>query len=99
MIILKSYKKLIIEKIMEKQEIDTKSYNEEIKKYRDKFLKDGWIDIPIEGGLLSPDGSTLFIYNRSPYEGQLLQYEYESNEEYNKICLKFLNNGEFIIMP
>lgn len=72
MVILKCYRDLITERIMAKEKMNRKLYNEEIEKYRDKLLKDGWSDIPIEGGLISPDQSTLFIYNRSSYEGQLL---------------------------
>lgn len=99
MIILKSYKNLIMDKIIAKSNIDLKTFENEVWIYKDKLLEKGWIDIPIEGGLLSPDQSTLFIYSRHPYNGQFLQYKNELIGEYNKMCIEFLKIGDFIIVP
>ena len=45
----------------------------------------GWIDMFLEGGVVSPDLSTIFIYGRSPYNGQYLQFRPELKTEFKKI--------------
>jgi len=53
--------------------------------------REGWIDVPLEGGVMSPDYSTLFIAFRTPYEGQLLQFRKDKIKEYNFIVRKFVD--------
>lgn len=65
--------------------------------YIDKIKKLGWRDVPIEGGYVSPDNSTIYIYNRSPYYGELLNYYRRDSEmDYKKICDEFIASGDFI---
>ncbi|WP_147325824.1 hypothetical protein [Lacrimispora amygdalina] len=55
----------------------------------------GWKCIPIEGGYLSPDGSTIFICMRTPYEGQLLQYSSGGEESYLSQVKAMVESGDF----
>ena len=65
-------------------------------RYGESLSQKGWILIPIEGGYLSPDVSTLFIVARSPYNGQLLQF-YENKEmEYNALVDELVKSGDFV---
>lgn len=49
-----------------------------------KLKEMGWIENMMEGCFISPDFSTCFVYNRSPYYGELQQYN-RDNEAYLKI--------------
>lgn len=90
-ICLKEYKDLCYKKITI-EEYEKISWN-----YIEKVKKQGWRDVPIEGGYVSPDNSTIYIYNRSPYYGQLLNYyRPNSDEDYKKICNEFIASGDFI---
>lgn len=55
----------------------------------------GWHNIMIEGGVVSPDNSTIFIYARSPYNGEIRQFS-TNYEGFKKIRKEFLNKGDFI---
>lgn len=88
---LKEYKDLCNNKItLEEYEKISIAYIEKVK-------KQGWRDVPIEGGYVSPDNSTIYIYSRSPYYGQLLNYyRPNSEEDYRRICAEFISRGDFI---
>lgn len=88
MVIIKAYCKL-------KENGDYKMFKEEINKCTEKLINKGWEDIIYEGGVVSPDKSTLFIYNRSPYNGQLIQYKANVENKYNEICNSFIKRGDF----
>lgn len=86
-IVLKSYKNLI----------DRTEYNrssDEVDKLLYEYLKvlkqQGWIDAISEGGVMSPDRSTLFVVSRSPYNGQLLPLSENNASAYNAIVEKLL---------
>lgn len=84
-----------LERVILKNYINT--LDEEILcKYGLTLEQQGWILVPMEGGYLSPDYSTIFITNRSPYHGQLIQYTANKEIEYNKIAHGFLAQGDFI---
>lgn len=89
-VVLKEYQDLIDRKI------EYKEYEKIAWEYSKKMEKQGWINLPIEGGYMSPDCSTLYIYNRSPYYGELLQFSKNSEKEYKKICDDLVNSGDFI---
>ncbi|ADL03729.1 hypothetical protein [Lacrimispora saccharolytica] len=55
----------------------------------------GWKCILIEGGYLSPDHSTIFICMRAPYEGQLLQYSSDGEENYLLQVKAMVESGDF----
>lgn len=87
---LKEYKDLCYKKIT----LD--EYKKICWDYGRKLEENGWKVCPIEGGCLSPDISTIYIYNRSPYEGELLNFIPNTEDEYKKICEEFIKTGEFI---
>ena len=58
----------------------------------------GWTFIMMEGGYLSPDGSTMFIVNRSPYHGQLLQAAANVEKEYLSISNELMESGDFVVL-
>ena len=64
--------------------------------YADDLKKKGWELIPIEGGHLSPDGSTLFISFRSGHYGELLQVFAHKEAEYLAIVKQLLASGDFV---
>lgn len=52
----------------------------------------GWINDMLEGGVISPDTSTIFYYSRTPYTGQLLKFKPNKNEQYDKIVKELEND-------
>ena len=87
-VILKEYKDLVDKKIT------LNEFEKIAKNYGKKLEKKGWKLIPIEGGCCSPDFSTIYIYFRYPYHGQLLRFW--RDESYDTICDEFLKTGDFI---
>lgn len=57
--------------------------------------EDGWINSMIEGGVVSPDGSTIFYYARSPYNGELEQFN-RDRESYEKNIKEMMDKGDFV---
>lgn len=76
--------------------MSSKEYEKICWDYGKKLEEAGWKECPIEGGCLSPDISTIYIYNRSPYEGELINFIRNTEEEYKKICEEFISKGDFI---
>lgn len=62
---------------------------------KEKLEENGWINSLLEGGFVSPDHSTIYYYGRTPYEGQLIQFNRDT-EGFNKIKQHYLDSGEFI---
>ncbi len=92
-IILKNYKNLT-----DKMEYN-KNYNEAEKllyEYEELLKLQGWSEIITEGGVMSPDGSTLFIVSRSPYNGQLLPLSQSMVNSYNTIVDELIESGDFV---
>ena len=69
---------------------------ETLMEYGELLGQNGWTLCIMEGGYLSPDRSTLFIYGRSPYYGQLLQYAADKESEYLAMVDQLVSAGEFI---
>lgn len=63
--------------------------------YALKLEESGWINSMIEGGVVSPDGSTIFYYARSPYNGELEQFN-RDRENYEKNVKEMINKGDFV---
>lgn len=61
----------------------------------EKLKANGWQNSLLEGGFISPDFSTIFYYARTPYEGQLIQFNRDT-EGYEKIKDQFIKSGKFI---
>jgi hypothetical protein len=66
-----------------------------IENKREELIAYGWFDYLMEGGVVSPDLSTIFIYSRAPYHGQYLQFRQELKKEFLKIVHD--NNVQFEI--
>ena len=98
-IILKSYIDKVKESIADFDNCEKlrKEAKEFLLSYRDRLKQEGWIDVPMEGGITSPDGSTLFVISRSPYNGQLLSLSEGKINEYNLIVEKFLESEDFVV--
>ena len=71
-------------------------YRKICRTYGEKLEKDGWILSVIEGGCISPDRSTIYIYFRDPYEGELLNFIPNTEKQYEKICKEFMDKKDFI---
>ncbi len=91
-IILKDFNKYL------DRTITYSEYREKVDDYGNKLEKKGWKRVPIEGGYVSPDLSTLYIDFRSPYYGQLLQQTERDEENYKKVCKELLDSGDFVIL-
>ena len=57
--------------------------------------EDGWVNSLKEGGVISPDGSTIYYYACHPYNGQLEQFN-KDRENYEKNIKEMLYKGDFI---
>ncbi len=89
MLILKSYY----------DKLDERDYNktrEELFNYGSYLEDKGWKENIIEGGYVSPDYSTIFITNRDPYFGQLLQFS-SKEQEFKKIIKEL--EKDFVCVP
>lgn len=99
--VLKEFKDLIDKKI------SLEEYNRICYNFANELEKNGWENYIFEGGVCSPDKSTFFIYNRSPYFGRLLdsgnlgiffKNHEERNKAYKKVCKELLHTKNFIEM-
>lgn len=63
---------------------------------KEKLAENGWINSLLEGGFISPDYSTIYYYGRTPYEGQLIQFNSMNYEGFNKIKEHYISSGDFI---
>lgn len=86
---------IILKKIVDSD--DFSHYNRE--KLAIEYTKEldelGWVNSLLEGGYISPDFSTIFYYARSPYEGQLIQF----NKDYELYLInidKLIEKGDFV---
>lgn len=61
-----------------------------------KLMKEGWTLSIGEGGLISPDRSTVLFLYRSPYRGQLFSYSREGEQAYERTKNEFIASGGFI---
>ena len=57
--------------------------------------KQGWIMNYIEGGCISPDFSTIFIFNRDPYWGELMQFSPKMELEFSIVVDALMETGDF----
>lgn len=67
-----------------------------LNKYRTLLEQRGWILNPYEGAMMSPDCSTLFVFSREPYNGQLLLFNTDKKEQYIGLVNDYIKSGEFI---
>lgn len=91
MVILKSYKSLSDKSKHSKSDTDELLYE-----YAESLKQQGWTEAMLEGGVESPDGSTLFVVSRNPYKGQLLSLRKDIVNEFNIIVSKLKESDDFI---
>lgn len=88
-VILKSYS------LIDKKNSGNDS-NNLLYEYAELLKKSGWTEAMLEGGVESPDGSTLFVVSRNPYKGQLLSLSQSLISSYSDIVGKLIDSGDFV---
>lgn len=86
---------IILKTIVDSKDFSYFNRNKMAMKYANTLDEEGWVNSLLEGGYISPDFSTIFYYGRSPYEGQLIQFN-KDTEGYNKILNKLIEKGDFV---
>lgn len=86
---------IILKTIVDSKDFSYFNRNKMAMEYTNTLDEEGWINSLLEGGYISPDFSTIFYYGRSPYEGQLIQFN-KDTEGYNKILNKLTEKGDFV---
>lgn len=86
---------IILKSIVDSKDFSYFNRNKMAMKYTNTLDEEGWVNSLLEGGYISPDFSTIFYYGRSPYEGQLIQFN-KDTEGYNKILNKLIEKGDFV---
>ena len=86
---------IILKKIVDSKDFSYFNRNKMAMEYTNTLDEEGWINSILEGGYISPDFSTIFYYGRSPYEGQLIQFN-KDTEGYNKILNMLIEKGDFV---
>lgn len=86
---------IILKTIVDSKDFSYFNRNKMAIEYTNTLDEDGWVNSLLEGGYISPDFSTIFYYGRSPYEGQLIQFN-KDTEGYNKILSRLIEKGDFV---
>ena len=82
MVIIKRFYELLKNKEIPTEEA-AEMRGEVLNEYENKLVKEGWQLSIGEGGVISPDGSTVLSTSRSPYHGQLFQNSREGGKALN----------------
>ena len=86
---------IILKTIVDSRDFSYFNRNKMAMEYTNTLDEEGWINSILEGGYISPDFSTIFYYGRSPYKGQLIQFN-KDTEGYNKILNRLMEKGDFV---
>lgn len=86
---------IILKTIVDSKDFSYFNRNKMTMEYTNTLDEEGWVNSLLEGGYISPDFSTIFYYGRSPYEGQLIQFN-KDTEGYNKILNRLIEKGDFV---
>lgn len=86
---------IILKTIVDSKDFSYFNRNKMAMEYTNTLEEEGWVNSLLEGGYISPDFSTIFYYGRSPYEGQLIQFN-KDTEGYNKILNRLIEKGDFV---
>lgn len=86
---------IILKAIVDSKDFSYFNRNKMAMEYTNTLDEEGWVNSLLEGGYISPDFSTIFYYGRSPYEGQLIQFN-KDTEGYNKILNRLIEKGDFV---
>lgn len=95
MVIIKNFYELLKNKDIPTEEA-AEMRGEVLIEYERKLLKEGWTLSIGEGGLVSPDKSTVLYLYRSPYHGQLFPLSREGEQNFELIKNEFIKSGDFI---
>ena len=95
MVILKSFYELLKDKDIPTEDA-AETRGEVLREQERKLTKEGWRLSIGEGGIVSPDGSTVLYLTKSPYHGQLFQLSREGEQEFEHIKDEFIRSGDFI---
>ena len=95
MIILKDYYELLMNRDIPTEEA-AEMRREALNRYEQKLLVQGWQISIGEGGVISPDVSTVLYMTRYPYHGQLFQNSREGEKSFELIKEEFIKSGDFI---
>ena len=95
MVILKRFYELLKDKNIPIEEA-AEMRGEALNQRAAKLLQEGWTLSIGEGGLISPDNSTVFYLYRSPYHAQLFPLSQEGEQAYERIKNEFITSGDFI---
>ena len=86
---------IILKTIVDSKDFSYFNRNKMAIEYTNTLDEEGWVNSLLEGGYISPDFSTIFYYGRSSYEGQLIQFN-KDTEGYNKILNRLIEKGDFV---
>ena len=86
---------IILKTIVDSKDFSYFNRNKMAMEYTNTLDEEGWVNSLLEGGYISPGFSTIFYYGRSPYEGQLIQFN-KDTEGYNKILNRLIEKGDFV---
>lgn len=86
---------IVLKTIVDSKDFSYFNRNKMAMEYTNTLDEEGWVNSLLEGGYISPDFSTIFYYGRSPYEGQLIQFN-KDTEGYNKILNRLIEKGDFV---
>lgn len=95
MVILKRFYELSKDKDIPTEEA-AEMKGEALNECAAKLMKEGWTLSIGEGGLISPDRSTVLFLYRSPYHGQLFSFSREGEKNFELIKSEFIKSGDFI---
>lgn len=84
--------RIVLKRYLESGHIDKNLLVE----YGRNLEKQGWRQNIIDGGYFSPDGSTIFITDRAPYNGELLQAARYKQAEYLALVEELIEGGDFM---
>ena len=86
---------IILKTIVDSKDFSYFNRNKMAMEYTKTLDEEWWVNSLLEGGYISPDFSTIFYYGRSPYEGQLIQFNKDA-EGYNNILNRLIEKGDFV---
>ena len=95
MVIIKRFYELLKNKEIPTEEA-AQMRGEVLNEYENKLVKQGWKLSIGEGGVITPEGSTVLYTSRSPYHGQLFPLSREREESFELIKNEFIKSGDFI---
>ena len=60
------------------------------------FSSEGWTDNKEKGGLVSPDNSSIFIYNTSKHKAELMPFKRGMKKEFEELAKQLIDDNHFV---